>query len=80
MTDDETTTKSTRTRWELTGTAAALALVTTTCALTTVYVWRGQTVPLWLASSFSLSTLAGVAWAFGESALRAAKSARGGDA
>jgi hypothetical protein len=76
--DDDTTTKSTKTRWEHTGTFAALLLVGTSCAVVLTYVSRGAEVPLWASATFGLSALTSVAWAFGESALKAASSAKGG--
>jgi len=76
---DDTTTKSTRTRWEHTGTFAALLLVGTSCAVVLAYTYRGTEAPLWATATFGLATLASVAWVFGESALKAARSAKGGD-
>ncbi|AFD02287.1 putative protein 6 [Haloarcula hispanica icosahedral virus 2] len=73
---DDSTTKSTRTRWEWTGTLAAFALVMTACAAVLIPLYRGDAVPLWATVTFGLSALASVAWAFGESALRAATEAR----
>ena len=73
MTDDDTTTKSTKTRWEHTGTFAAILLVTTVCVVLLISVYRGTEAPLWATGTFGLSTLAAVAWVFGESALRAAR-------
>lgn len=79
MADDENTTKSTRTRWDHTGTLSALLLVGTACAIVLVETWRGGEAPLWATATFGLATLASVAWVFGESALRAARQAKGGD-
>jgi len=77
--DDENTTKSTKTRWEHTGSLSALLLVGTSCAVVLAYTWRGGSAPLWATATFGLATLASVAWVFGESALRAARSAKGGE-
>ncbi|MFC7156538.1 hypothetical protein ACFQPA_13900 [Halomarina halobia] len=55
-----------------------LLLVSTACAVVAVYVYRGEAVPLWATATFGLATLASVARVFGESALKAARSADGG--
>lgn len=73
----DTETKSTRTRWRWTGTLAALLLVSTACAVILLYAARGVKVPLWATGTFGLATLASVAWAFGESALKAARDSGG---
>jgi len=76
--DDDVTTKSTRTRWEHTGTFSALLLVGTACTVVLIYTWRGGEAPLWATATFGLATLTSVAWVFGESALKAARNAKGG--
>ncbi|AAY24940.1 ORF 14 [Haloarcula hispanica virus SH1] len=76
--EEDNTTTSTRTRWEHTGSLSALLLVGTCCATVLVYVSQGVEAPLWATATFGLATLASVAWVFGESALRAARNAKGG--
>jgi hypothetical protein len=75
--DDEDTTTSIKTRLEWVGSAAALLLLSTSCLAVLVYVARGDRVPVWASASFTLSVLAAAAWTFGESALAAARKARG---
>jgi hypothetical protein len=75
--DDEDTTTSIKTRLEWVGSAAALLLLSTSCLAVLIYVGRGDRVPVWASASFSLSVLAAAAWTFGESALAAARKARG---
>lgn len=78
MTDeDDSTTTSSKTRWEHTGTIASMMVLGTMCATVGVYVYRGTEVPLWLASTFALATLATIAWNFGKANLKAAKDAMG---
>jgi len=73
---EDDTTKSTKERWDKTGTVAALVLVATTCAVVVSYIYRGQAVPIWASATFALMALSAVAWTFGESALKAARKSR----
>jgi len=75
MTDDDSTTTSTKTRWEHTGTFVVLLLTGTLCGVVALYAYKGTQVPIWVAGTFSILAIAGAAWTFGESAVRAARKA-----
>lgn len=77
--DDDSVTKSTKTRWVGTGTFAAVVLLLTLSAVVLIYAYRGAKLPLWASATFGLVTLTAAAWAFGESALKAASEAKGGE-
>lgn len=70
---DDSTTQSTKTRWEWTGTIGAAMLLLTISTVVLVYVRRGAEVPMWASTTFALAVLTATVWTFGESALRAAR-------
>lgn len=72
-------TESTATRYRYTNDLIAGSLVVFAIAATGVYVYRGDGVPLWLASVVALSVLTAVVWAFGSGAFAAARKALGNE-
>lgn len=72
MTSDETgdvETTSTQTRWRFTGTLLAGAIILAYAGVVATYVYRGQPVPLWASTTFSLVMLAAATWTFGGQAI-----------
>ena len=75
MPQDEDTTESTDERYWATNDALAGVLVVALVGFTAWYVYDTGDVPLWLATSFTLSALTAVVWAFGKGAFSAAADA-----
>ena len=72
-------TKSTATRWNYTNDLIAGLLVLFAVAITSVYVARGDAVPLWLSAVDGLAVVTAVVWAFGKGAFKAASKTLGNE-
>lgn len=76
--DGDGSTTSTSTRHPYTNDGLAFLLVGFAIVATGAYLYRGDPVPLWLATVDALAVTTAVAWAFGRGAFKAAKEAVGG--
>lgn len=69
---DASTTSTAATRHTYTNDIIAATLVFALVSTVGVYVYRGQSVPLWLATSFTAAVTTAVVWGFGKGAAAAA--------
>lgn len=76
--DDPDDTDSTATRYKYTNDLLAGALVLFAIGATAVFVYRGQEIPIWLATVDTFAVATAVVWAFGKGAAKLAKSIVGG--
>lgn len=75
----DTTTDGTKARYTYTNDILAGLLVGTMLVITAAYVYRGQEVPMWLATVDVLAMLSAVIWAFGRGVVKEARKAVSGD-
>ena len=77
-TDDDSSTNSTATRYRYTNDLLAGALVLFAIGATAAFVYRGDSIPIWLATVDTFAVATAVVWAFGKGAAKLAKSDVGG--
>lgn len=77
MPNDDDEASSPKPRWVFTNDVLAAVLVVALTIMTATYVYRGQSVPLWLATVMSVGGLTAVAWTFGKGQLKAARKVLG---
>lgn len=75
---DDGSTQSTSTRYKYTNDILAGALVLFAIGATAAFVYRGQEIPIWLATVDTFAVATAVVWAFGKGAAKLAKSIVGG--
>lgn len=73
--DDGSDTESTSTRYRYTNDILAGALVAFAVGSTAAFLYRGDAIPLWLATVDTLSITTAVVWAFGRGAFSTAAKA-----
>ena len=76
--DDDGSTTSTATRYQYTNDLLAGALVLFAIGATATFVYRGDAIPIWLATVDTFAVATAVVWAFGKGAAKLAKSIVGG--
>jgi len=77
-TEDDSSTDSTATRYQYTNDLLAGALVLFAIGATAAFVYRGDSIPVWLATVDTFAVATAVVWAFGKGAAKLAKSIVGG--
>mgnify|MGYP000382581106 CR=1 FL=1 len=75
---DDADTKSTSTRYKYTNDLLAGGLVLFAIVTTAAFVYRGDAIPVWLATVDTFAVATAVVWAFGKGAAKLAKSVVGG--
>jgi len=76
--DNDNTTTSASTRYPYTNDLLAFLLVLFLIGATAAYLYRGDTVPLWLATVDAFAAATATVWAFGKGAAKLARSIVGG--
>lgn len=77
--DDKADTDSAATRYKYTNDLIAGALVLFVIGTTGSFLYRGDAIPLWLATVDTFAVATAVVWSFGEGAAKMAKGLIGGD-
>lgn len=76
--DTDKSTTSVSERFKYTNDILAGSLVLFAIGASSAFIYRGQSVPMWLYIVDSLAVVTAVVWAFGRGAFKAAKEAIGG--
>lgn len=78
VSDDDQTVSSSAARFAYTNDVLATLLILSIVGATAVYVWRGDSLPLWLSTTVTVSVSTAVVWAFGRGAFKSAAEMVGG--
>lgn len=76
--DDGRQVSSSAARFAYTNDVLATLLILSVVGATAVYVYRGDSLPLWLSTTVTVSVSTAVVWAFGRGAFKAAADMVGG--